>query len=90
MGLANECISNQDSAGTDEILTIVKKDQSESLSKLDDPPLNILSLVINNKAWKCYSVLKGSQKFQEYVKNVGHIDLNVPKNWILRMLLNTT
>ena len=60
----------------------LKMSLSEILSR-DDPgllydcgelPFDILSLVINSMAFKCYSLLKNSPDFKKHVRNITHIN----------------
>ena len=53
---------------------ILSKDDPALLSSSKELPFDILSLVINSRAYKCYSLLRDSSEFGKHVRNITHIN----------------
>ena len=68
---------------------ILSKDDPELLSSYKELPFDILSLVINSRAHKCYSFLKNSPDFKKYVRNITHINSEYIPSEILQDFLES-
>ena len=53
---------------------ILASDDTALLSSCKELPFDILSLIINSRAHKCYSLLRDSGEFGKHVRNITHIN----------------